>query len=142
MSGATDTEEATILDARLDRINVYDLALFTTTPVDAGTGGVEVSGGSYARVRISPVALTTDWAPAVGGAPSYKLGPTGAATWTFPAPTANWGTVVSWGLYESTTLRYFGLLDTSQAVNNGDPAPQFNSTHQIKVQIGDVGDSF
>jgi hypothetical protein len=29
------------------------VALYTTTPVDAGTGGVEVTGGSYARQTIA-----------------------------------------------------------------------------------------
>lgn len=29
------------------------LALFTTAPIDAGTGGTEVSGGAYARVQVA-----------------------------------------------------------------------------------------
>ncbi len=51
MSGATNIEEQAILDSRLDRTGVYTLALFTTTPADDGTGGVEVSTSStgYAR---------------------------------------------------------------------------------------------
>ena len=34
------------------------LALFTTAPADAGTGGTEVSGGSYARVQIAGTGTT------------------------------------------------------------------------------------
>lgn len=34
------------------------LALFTTAPADAGTGGTEVSGGSYARVQVAGTGTT------------------------------------------------------------------------------------
>lgn len=34
------------------------LALFTTAPADDGTGGTEVSGGSYARVQVAGAATT------------------------------------------------------------------------------------
>lgn len=36
------------------------LALFTTAPNDAGTGGTEVSGGSYARVQVAGSATTNN----------------------------------------------------------------------------------
>lgn len=143
MSGATNTEEAAILNARLDVAGNY-VGLFTTLPADDGTGGVEVSGGAYARKLID----ATDWSAAVGGAPTVKAGPSGSGTnptWTFPAPTANWGTIVGWGIFSASTggtLKYFGALTTTKAVNSGDPAPLFNSTHQILVQLGDVGDTF
>lgn len=140
MAGATDTEEAAILDARLDRTGVYTLGLFTALPADNGTGGTEVSGGSYARISIS--ATTTDWNAASGGAPTTKTGPKTGVTWVFAAPTANWGTVVGWGIWESTTLRYFGSLTTSKTINSGDPAPQFDDTHQITAQLGDTTDTF
>src|SRR5690349_12786162 len=135
MSGMTNTEEAAVLDLRLDRTGVYTLALFTTNPADDGTGGVEVStsGTGYARINIS--ASTTDWTAAVGGAPSTKTGPKSGVTWQFGTPTANWGTIVGAGIYEGSTLRYVCPLTASQPVNNGDPAPQFDSTHQITAQL-------
>jgi hypothetical protein len=43
------------------------LALFTTIPADAGTGGTEVSGGSYARVQVAGP-LTTNATTASGNA--------------------------------------------------------------------------
>lgn len=72
------------------------LALFTTAPTaDDGTGGVEVSGGSYARV-----ATNGDWAAASGTTPVTIAN---NATISFPAATANWGTVVAFGIYDAAT---------------------------------------
>lgn len=88
------------------------LALFTTNPtMPAGTGGVEVSGGSYARVNIS-----SDWAAASAESKSNNV------TITFATASANWGTVVGVGLYDASTagnLLAAGPLGTSQTVNNG-----------------------
>jgi hypothetical protein len=64
------------------------LALFTTMPTTAGTGGVEVVGGSYAR-------QPTSFAAAASGSASSS------APVTFSAmPTA---TVVGAGLYDAVT---------------------------------------
>ncbi|HCE07083.1 MAG TPA: hypothetical protein DEQ40_00485 [Oxalobacteraceae bacterium] len=71
------------------------LALFTAVGVDAGTGFTEVTGGAYARV-----ATTGDWAAASGSAPSTIAN---NATVTFATPTANWGTVIGFGLYDAAT---------------------------------------
>lgn len=46
--------------------SVY-LALFTTAPADAGTGGTEVTGGSYARVQVAGAA-TVNGTTAAGNA--------------------------------------------------------------------------
>jgi hypothetical protein len=138
-TGATNTEETTILDTRLDRTAVYSLALFTVTPNDDGTGGTEVTGGSYARINIS--ASSTDWNGASGGAPSTKTGPKSGVTWQFPQATANWGTVTAAAIYESTTMRYICPLTASITVNSGDTV-QFDSTHQITAQLGDPTDTF
>lgn len=89
-------------------IEVY---LFTTLPVEAGTGGVEVSGGSYAR-------QTVTFAAASGGVVANQ----GAIT--FPQATAPWGTVQGLGLYENSGagahLLYFGDLTTPKTVGAGD----------------------
>jgi len=146
MSGPTDIEEKSILDARLDRVGALWLGLFTTMPADDGTGGVEVSGGSYARVAIN--ASSTQWAAATSAsAPSVKKGPTGANTWVFPTPTANWGDTIGIGLFDASTSG--NVLWTAQyaagiiiTINNGDPPLSFDSAHQITFQCGDPSDSF
>ena len=92
------------------------VALYTTAPTDAG-GGVEVSGGSYARVAVTNNA--TNWPAASGGAKSN-----GTAI-TFPTATADWGTVVAFAILDAATagnFLYWGDLTQSKTVNNGDTA--------------------
>jgi hypothetical protein len=95
------------------------VALFTATPSDSG-GGTEVSGGSYARASVTNNA--TNWPAASDGSKSN-----GTAI-VFPAPTANWGTITSFGIFDAASsgnLLYWGALSASKTVNNGDAAPQF-----------------
>lgn len=97
-------------------------ALFTTAPTDAG-GGVEVTGGSYARVAVTPNG--TNFAAASGGSPSANSNLTAI---TFPAPTANWGTVVAVGIFSASsggTLWRWVNLTIAKTINNGDAAPFF-----------------
>jgi hypothetical protein len=97
------------------------VALFTSAPSDAG-GGTEVSGGSYARVSVAP--LDANWT-----AGSSTDGVTSnASAITFAAPTANWGTVTHFGLFDASTagnLLVHGALTASRIINNGDAAPSF-----------------
>jgi hypothetical protein len=97
------------------------VGLLTAAPTDAG-GGTEVSGGSYARVAVSQ--LDANWnAPA--GTPRAI---TNVNAVTFPAPTANWGAVPYFGIYDALTagnLLYWAALTTSKTINNGDAAPSF-----------------
>jgi hypothetical protein len=72
------------------------IALFTAVGTDAGTGFTEVSGGSYARVTTSGAT----WNAASGSAPSSI---TNAAAITFTTATANWGTVIAFGLYDASS---------------------------------------
>ena len=58
------------------------MALFTTTPGDDGTGGVEVAGSGYARVAVS-VAAGTKWTVAAGSATNAE-----AITWNVAS--ASW----------------------------------------------------
>lgn len=140
------------------------LALFTAAPADSGSGGTEVSGGSYARIQIAGSAATnaatatssntlhfastpawisagmsvydvttgeavgtvssttgttvvldanalnsvssgdvlsfSAFSNATGSAPSSV---TNGAIITFATPTANWGTLVAFGLYDAAT---------------------------------------
>jgi hypothetical protein len=99
------------------------LALYTAAPSDSG-GGTEVAGGSYARVEVSQ--LDANWnAPTGGDGLTDNVNDI-----TFPAPTANWGTVVAFGLLDASSggnLLIHGTLTTSKTVNNGDPAPKFTA---------------
>ena len=92
------------------------IALYTVAPTDAGAG-TEVTGGAYARAAVTNNA--TNWPAASGGAKSN-----GTAV-TFVQATANWGTVVAFGIFDAVTggnLLYWADLTVSKAVNNGDTA--------------------
>jgi hypothetical protein len=98
------------------------LALFTTLPGEDGTGGVEVSGGSYARQAASGAVWNTAAAGSIDTASDI----------TFPTASASWGTVVGVGLYDASTvgnLLWYGAVGTSKAIDNGDTA---------KVTAGDL----
>lgn len=104
-------------------------ALFTAAPSDTG-GGTEVTGGSYARVNLAP--LDTNWVATQGGTSGNSSGAGGvtsnAVAITFPAPTANWGTVTHFGIFDASTagnLWLWDALTASRTVLNGDPAPAF-----------------
>lgn len=73
----------------------YYVALYTTACAD--TVGTEVSGGSYARVAISRA--TGAWNDTNGT--NGIISNVGAVT--FPAATADWGTVQSWCLLDASS---------------------------------------
>jgi hypothetical protein len=84
------------------------VALFTVSPIDSG-GGTEVSGGSYTRQAATFNAASNGFI-------------TNSADITFPQATADWGTIVSVGLFDASTagnLLWYGDLTASQTVNNG-----------------------
>lgn len=93
-------------------------ALFTTPPNDAGSGGVEVSGGSYARV-----AVTNNGTNFPSANPKVN-----ATAVTFPAATADWGTVRAMGWYDASSggnLRTWAylcdnLIRLAVGLNTGD----------------------
>lgn len=97
------------------------IALLTAAPDDTG-GGTEVSGGSYARVATGPG--DTVWsAPSAGNGQTSNVNAI-----TFPAPTAAWGLVTHFAIYDAATvgnLLYHGALTQSKTVNSGDAAPSF-----------------
>lgn len=105
------------------------VGLLTTTCTDS-SAGTEVSGGSYARVAVTKGDAA--WKGTHGSATGISSGTGGtisnAAAITFPAPTANWGTVVSFGIYDASSsgnLMICQALTTSKTINNGDAAPSF-----------------
>lgn len=107
--------------ASFTKPTVLAVSLHTADPLDDASG-TEVSGGSYARVQRDP--LDANWTAA-----SATAGLTdNAAALTFPAPTANWGVVTHFGIWDATTagnLLIHGALTTPKTINNGDAAPSF-----------------
>jgi hypothetical protein len=98
--------------------NFY-LALYTVAPTDAG-GGTEVTGGSYARIVLSPAVGTWN-APGVGTPTTSNTAQIVSVT-----ATADWGTVavpiVAIGLFDAAVagnLWLHGLLTASRVVLNG-----------------------
>lgn len=106
------------------------VGLFTVAPSDTG-GGTEVTGGSYARVAVT--SSLTNWAGTQAAASTVASSGTNGTTSnnaaiTFPAPTANWGSITAFGLFDAASagnLLIYGNLTTPKTVNNGDAAPSF-----------------
>lgn len=92
----------------------FYLAAFTSLPTLAG-GGVEVVGGSYARVAITN--NTSNFpAPTTSSTASTAL-------FQFPTPTAGWGTIVAIGIYDAATagnLIGWYQLTTPRVIASGD----------------------
>ena len=103
--------------------SVY-LGLFTAAPSDAG-GGTEATGGAYARVSIP--CSSTDWAATQGsGTTGASTGTSGTTSnnnlLTFPTPTAAWGTITAFAVFDAATggnMLFYGNLTASQVVNTG-----------------------
>jgi hypothetical protein len=128
MGSFGDYLEGKVLDAvfgqtALPAIGTTYIGLFTVIPTDVNAGGTEVTGGSYARVAFTN--NTTNWPAASGTSPTQKAN--GVAV-TFPAPTANWGVVVGFAIYDASSagnLLAWGALAVNKTINNGDAAPSF-----------------
>jgi hypothetical protein len=85
------------------------VALFSAAGADDGTGFTEISGGAYSRVATA----AADWSAPSSAAPSLIQN---ANPIVFPVSTANWGTVLAFGLYDAATAGnllawdYFGAF--------------------------------
>jgi hypothetical protein len=128
---ASDYLEKKILDLVLGAVaftapvTVY-VALFTDSNTaaqrDANTV-TEVTGGSYARSTVTNNA--TNFPAATGTSPASKSNGTAIS---FANPTANWGTVNAFGIYDALTvgnLLYWGDLTIPKTINNGDTGVSF-----------------
>lgn len=106
------------------------VALFTAvTDGEAGTV-TEVSGGSYARVAVT--ANLSNWSDATGNNGTTS----NVNTVTFPAATADWGTVTHFGIYDASTagnLLIYATLTASRNITNGS-TPSF-AAGALTVQI-------
>lgn len=103
------------------------IALFTTCPTDSAAG-TEVSGGSYARVNYA--ASLANWAGTQAAASTTASSGTGGTTSnnnavTFPAATADWGTVNCVGYMTASsggTLIWYTALTAARNITNGSTA--------------------
>jgi len=114
MSAASDYLENELLDHVLSNsaytspTTVY-VGLYTSSPNDDDSG-TEVSGGSYARQSAS-------FAAASSGSASTN------ATITFPAATANWGTITHVSIHDAASagnLLFHGAVTSSKTIETGD----------------------
>lgn len=82
------------------------IGLFTTAPTsDSGvTGAVEVSGGSYARQSTTGTTWATPTNSSGAEPNTVPAFTNNAVAITFPVATANWGTVVAFGLFDAVTV--------------------------------------
>lgn len=106
----------------------YGLATTAGSDVACGT---EVTGGSYARVAVA--SSLANWAGTQSAGSTVASSGTSGTTSnntviTFPAPTANWGTVVEYCIFDAASagnLLWRTSLTISKTINNGDAAPSF-----------------
>lgn len=99
MSGLTDRTAQGLLGHIVGKTAMFALptayvALFTAVGNDAGTGFTEVAGGAYARAATTGAS----WNVPSGSSPSQI---TNASPITYAISTANWGTIVGFGLYDA-----------------------------------------
>lgn len=98
------------------------LALFTTAPTDAGAG-TEVSGGAYVRRQVNFTA------PSNGATDN-------TSDLTYPAATADWGTISHFGLFDALTggnMLIHGAFSIAKPIYLGD---------QFIVRAGDLDIQF
>ena len=121
MSAASNYLENKVLDHVLtataySQPSGRHLALFTNTStnaaanLEAGTLTDEVSGGSYARQSVA-------FAAASNGTSATN------ATVTFPAASANWGTITHVAVMDAATagnVLFWGAVTTAKTIESGD----------------------
>lgn len=108
MSNSYYAANLNLMSLLKDDLRTYTLALFITNPGRDGTGGTEVSAGGYGRQTI---VLGT---PSVGS--SFNSNEI-----VFSAATADWGTIVGFGVYEDqANFLRVGNLTTPRDIVTGD----------------------
>ena len=145
MSAATDYLENKLIDwffrgQAFSPPGTLYIGLLTAAPSD-NTAGTEVSGGSYARQGIA--GSLANWAGTQGaGTTTASTGSSGTTSnngvVTFPTPSANWGTITHFGIYDAVSggnLVYWGPLSSSKSVFSGDAVSI--QAGQLQVQVDD-----
>ena len=106
------------------------VSLYTDSPGDDDSG-TEVSGGSYARVRVyANGGGSPDWNTAVVDGIGYLVD--NSDDITFPTASGSWGTVTHFGVHDAVSggnLLMHGSLTSSKTVGDGDT---------FKFPIGDL----
>lgn len=101
------------------------VALFTSACSDSAAG-TEVAGNNYGRALLA--ASLANWAGTQSAGSTVASSGTGGQTSnnssiTFATPSATWGTVTHWGLYDAVTAGNMWIcapLALSKTINNGD----------------------
>lgn len=144
MAGMSDYLENKLID-QLFRGQAFNfpttlhVGLLTSAPTDV-TSGSEVTGGSYGRASIA--CSLVNWSGTQSaGSTSASTGNTGTTTnnveIAFPTPSANWGVVTHFAIYDSPTsgnMLFWAALTDSKTINNGDPSPSF-PINSLSIQI-------
>ena len=115
------------------------VGLYTATPSDVA-GGIEVTGGSYARVAVT--SSLANWAGTQSATSTIASSGSSGTTSnnvavTFPAPTASWGVITSVGIFDAASagnLLMWGALATNKTVNSGDAAPTY-AISALSIQV-------
>jgi hypothetical protein len=101
------------------------VGLLTSAPSDGG-GGTEVSGGGYARQSVG-ASLANFAGTQSTGSTTASSGSTGATSnngaITFATPSAGWGTVTHFGIYDAASagnLLFYGTLTIAKTINQSD----------------------
>lgn len=135
----TDYAENRLVDAvfrgqALGAPATFYVALFTTACSDSAAGTeVSTSGTGYARAAVT--SSLANWAGTQSAGSTTASSGTGGQTSnnaaiTFPSPTASWGTVSHFGIFDASTAGNMWVcqaLTASKNVNSGDSAPAFNA---------------
>ena len=145
MTAATDYFENKLVD-QVFRGQAFSfpstlyVGLLTAAPSDA-TGGTEVTGGSYARIGVA--CSLANWAGTQSaGSTTASTGTSGTTSnngvISFPTPSANWGTITHFGIYDAVSagnLMLWGPLSSSKAVFTGDAVSI--QAGQLQIQMDD-----
>lgn len=101
------------------------VSLHTANPTD--TGGSEVTTVSTGYARASLAASVSNWSSTNGATTGASSGTGGStsnkAAITFGTPTATWGTVTHFALWDASSagnMLVYGALTVSKTINQGD----------------------
>jgi hypothetical protein len=110
--------------ASFTKPTTLNLALFTAVGDGEAATVTELTGNGYTRVACNP--LDANWsAPVSGNGTTYNVN-----TITFPAATADWGTITHFGIYDASTagnLLIYAPLTIARNITNGS-TPSFAAT--------------
>lgn len=129
MPGASDPRLRALLDAEFGSGTPTNwfIAGLLTMPAADGTGYLEPTIGTYSRVSFANTVGNWPAAATVSGRTTKGNN----AVVTYPNPTADWGLIVGWGAFTTSTINsgicaYSNLLDQPITVKAGLTPVQFD----------------